>query len=95
MWLLITGSSVQWTIVQTLDQISILLTDSDYVDDVVLFANSVAMLADVLTKRSDEAIPLGLSISWTKTKLHSLSDFLPTSTVIVNDNNVETVDNFI
>ena len=68
-------------------------TDLDYADDIVLFANTVALLADALTTLSEEASPLGLSISWAKTKLQSLSDFLPQppSRVIVNDNEVETV----
>ena len=63
------------------------LTDIDYADDDVLFANSVALLADALTKLSEKVSPLGLSISWIKTKHQS--------SVFVNDNEVETVDNFI
>lgn len=46
-----------------------LLTDLDYADDVAIFAHSRNDIEVALSSLQAEAIKLGLSISWTKTKL--------------------------
>ena len=71
--------------------------DLCYADDVVLFASLIDTLADALAVMNEEASPLGLSINWAKTKIQSLSDFLPPlpSSVVVNNEQVEVVDDFI
>ena len=72
-------------------------TDLDYADDVVLLAKLLDMFSDILTALSEEASPLGLAISWAKTKIQSLSDFLdpPPPSLRVGNESVDVVDEFI
>ena len=48
-------------------------TDLCYADDVALLAYLLDTLADALEALNLEASPLGLTISWAKTKIQSLS----------------------
>ena len=72
-------------------------TDLCYADDVVLFASLIDTLADTLAVMDEEASPLGLTINWAKTKIQSLSDFLPPPPHIIHVNNerVEVVSDFV
>ena len=50
------------------------ITDLDFADDVVIFAELVDGLVRALEVLSEEAEPLGLRVSWLKTKLQSFDD---------------------
>ena len=53
------------------------ITDLCYADDVVVFAEITDTIADALTALHEEATPLGFTINWAKTKMQSLTSFLP------------------
>ena len=53
------------------------LNDFDYADDGDLLAELISLLQSTLLILSQEAAPLGLQVNWAKTKIQSLSDFLP------------------
>ncbi len=50
------------------------ITDLDFADDVVIFAELVDGLVRALEVLSEEAEPLGFRVSWLKTKLQSFDD---------------------
>mgnify|MGYP003487464324 FL=1 len=71
-------------------------TDLDFADDVVLFSELWGVLESALLIFSEEAAELGLQINWNKTKIQSLSDFLPKPPdLFINDTRVESVDSFV
>ena len=45
------------------------ITDPNFADDAVIFAETTEALAEALESLSEEAEPLGLRVSWTKTKV--------------------------
>ena len=53
------------------------LIDFDHADDVALFAELIALLQSTLEIFYQNAASLGLQVNWAKTKIQSLSDFLP------------------
>ena len=72
------------------------LTDFDYADDVALLAELIALLQSTLEIFSQEAAPLGLQVNWAKTKIQSLSDFLPKpDPLTIEGQAVEAVDSFV
>ena len=73
------------------------ITDLCYADDVVVFADFIDTISDALVALHEEATPLGLTINWTKTKVQSLSDFLPPlqSPRSIANHQVEVVDKFL
>ena len=52
------------------------ITDRDFADDAVIFAETTEVLAGALDLLSDEAEPLGFRVSWIKTKVHAFGDIL-------------------
>ena len=52
-------------------------SDFDFADDVALLAEVFDTLISVLSVFEEEASELGLHTNWLKTKVQSLSDFLP------------------
>ena len=72
------------------------ITDLCYADDVVIFASLINTLTDALAIFGEEATPLGMAVNWTKTKIQSLSDYLPPlpGEIDINSERVETVNNF-
>ena len=72
------------------------LTDFDYADHVALLAELIALLQSTLEIFSQEAAPLGLQVNWAKTKIQSLSDFLPKpDPLTIEGQAVESVDSFV
>jgi hypothetical protein len=70
-------------------------TDFDFADDVALLAQIYDLLASTLTIFEEEASELGLHVNWQKTKVQSLSDFLPRpSDIMVEGEVVECVEGF-
>ena len=67
-----------------------LITDLDYADDIVIFADLLDTLKDALFIFNEQSQKLGLHVNWSKTKLQSFS---PPSTLI-GTQPVTTTDNF-
>lgn len=53
------------------------ITDLCYADEIVMFADLIDTISDALAILQEEATPLGLTMNWAKTKVQSLTDFLP------------------
>ena len=73
------------------------ITDLDFADDCVFLAEVMDILSSALSVMAEEARPLGLEISWTKTKVQCLSDFLcdmPAALPVV-DEKISLVDSFL
>jgi exonuclease III len=72
------------------------ITDLDFADDAVIFAETLEILQAALQTLSEEAEPLGLRVSWIKTKIQAFSDILDTATqtVLVCGENVELTERF-
>ena len=72
------------------------ITDLDFADDAVIFAEAVDILTEALETLSEEAEPLGLRVSWIKTKIQAFGDLLDAAvgSVPVGGENVEVVDKF-
>ena len=49
------------------------ITDLDFADDAVIFAETTEVLAEALDSLNEEAEPLGLRVSWIKTKVQEWS----------------------
>ena len=52
------------------------ITDLDFADDAVIFAETLDVLTAALETLSEEAEPLGLRVSWLKTKIQAFGDIL-------------------
>ena len=52
------------------------ITDLDFADVAVIFARTTEVLAKELDSLSVEAEPLGLRVSWIKTKVQAFGDIL-------------------
>ena len=55
-----------------------LITDLDYADDVVIFADLFDTLREALFIFNEQSNKLGLHVNWSKTKLQSFSPWIPT-----------------
>ncbi|CAH1233043.1 Hypp565 [Branchiostoma lanceolatum] len=73
----------------------ITITDLDYADDVAILAELLDVLQLALEVMDRETQPLGLMVSWEKTKVQSLSDYeAPPAALVINTHRVEPVDRF-
>ena len=71
-------------------------TDLDYADDVSLLAEMSEVLLLSLSVMNEEAIPLGLHINWSKTKIQQIGEPCYSQThLTVAGENVEVVDSFV
>ena len=52
------------------------VTDLDFADDAVTFAEMLELLVGALESLSSELEPLGLKVSWVKTKIQVFNDSL-------------------
>ena len=52
-------------------------SDRNYADDVALLTELMKLLLSALEIFAAEVAPIGLVVNWKKTKIQSLSDFLP------------------
>ncbi|KAI8515766.1 hypothetical protein Bbelb_065790 [Branchiostoma belcheri] len=74
---------------------NVTITDLDYADDVAILAEIMQALNLALHIMDSETRPLGLQISWQKTKVQSLSDYQPPpANLTIESNSVEVVDKF-
>ena len=73
-----------------------LITDLDYADDIVIFADLLDTLKDALFLFNEQSKKLGLHVNWSKTKLQSFSPWMPTPpSTLIGAQPVTTTDNFI
>ena len=72
------------------------ITDLDFADDAVIFAETVGILTSALETLSEESEPLGLRVSWIKTKVQAFGDLMDEAgeSVSICGENVEVVDDF-
>ena len=52
------------------------ISDLDFADDAVIFAKTLDILLGALDVLNEESEPLGLWVSWVKTKIQAFSDIL-------------------
>jgi len=71
------------------------ITDLVYADDTALLLPSVDDAAPCLSSFSTAAAPLGLKISWEKTKLQNLGSGPQPTSILVDSNQVDSVDSFV
>uniref|UniRef100_A0A8C3A210 Reverse transcriptase domain-containing protein n=1 Tax=Cyclopterus lumpus TaxID=8103 RepID=A0A8C3A210_CYCLU len=71
-------------------------SDLDFADDAVIFAESLDVLTWALVSLGEESEPLGLRISWIKTKVQAFNDVLAAAveSVPVCGENVEVMETF-
>ena len=73
-----------------------LITDLDYADDVVIFADLFDTLKEALFIVNEQSQKLGLHVNWSKTKLQSFSPWMPTPpSTLIETQPVTKTDNFI
>ena len=72
------------------------VTDLDFADDAVILAETVEALTEALEALSEESEPLGLRVSWVKTKIQAFGDILDAATesLPVAGENVDVVETF-
>ena len=71
------------------------ITDLVYADDTALLLPSMDDAASCFSSFSTAAAPLGLKISWEKTKLQNLGSGPQPTSISVGSNQVESVDSFV
>ena len=73
------------------------ISDLDFADDAVIFAETLDILLGVLGVVNEESEPLGLRVSWVKTKIQAFNDILYAAvlSVAVCGEDVEVVERFI
>ena len=72
-----------------------LITDIDYADDVVIFADLFDTLKEALFIFNEQSQKLELHVNWSKTKLQSFNPWIPTPpSTLIGTQPVTTTDNF-
>ena len=73
------------------------ISDLDFADDAVIFAETLDILLGALDVLIDESEPLGLQVSWVKTKIQAFNDILDAAllSIPVCGEDVEVVERFI
>jgi len=71
------------------------ITDLVYADDTALLLSSMGDAASCLSSFSAAAAPLGLKISWEKTKLQNLGSGPQPTNISVGSNQVDSMDSFV
>ena len=77
-----------------------MITDLDFADDIAIFAETLEALVTALDTLSIESRPLGLKVSWIKTKIQKFVGFFVENNnllppVAVQGEPVSFVDNFV
>ena len=72
------------------------ISDLDFADDAVIFAETLDILLGALEVLNEESEPLGLRVSWVKTKIQAFNDILDAAllSVPVCGEDVEVVESF-
>jgi len=71
------------------------LTDLNYADDAVLLTDDPSQLQPALQCLEEEAIKLGLHVSWVKTKVQNLGSGHGPTPIMVNGEVVEAASSFV
>ena len=76
------------------------ITDLDFADDIAIFAETLEALVTALDTLSIESRPLGLKVSWIKTKIQKFVGFFDENInlpppVVVQGEHVSFVENFV
>ena len=92
--------AIDWILSQVAPQIGITVgdrcfTDLACADDTVIFLSDENQAADCFSALSNAAAPFGLRMSWTKTKVQNLGSGLPSSSLAVDSEIVEGVEEFV
>jgi len=92
--------AIDWILSQVAPQVGITVgdqcfTDLAYADDAVIFLSDEDQAADCFSALSIAAAPFGLTMSWTKTKVQNLGSGLPSSSLNVDGEIVEGVEEFV
>ena len=69
-------------------------TDIDYADDVALLVDKEESFRAALVSMDEEASKFGLRVSWTKTKIQNVGSGPTPSSIIVDGNTVDPVEEF-
>ena len=97
------NTCMDWVLGRTVDRSrcgaavgNVRITDLDFADDAVIFAESLEVLVSALESLHEEARPLGLQVSWIKTKIQVFGDLLgeAVQSVQVCGENIEILDRF-
>ena len=59
------------------------ISDLDFADDAVIFAETLDILLGALEMLNQESEPLGLRVSWVKTKIQAFNDILDAAILAV------------
>ena len=59
------------------------ISDLDFTDDAVIFAETLDILLGALEVLNEESEPLGLRVSWVKTKIQAFNDILDAAILFV------------
>ena len=59
------------------------ISDLDFADDSVIFAETLGILLGALEVLNEESEPLGLPVSWVKTKIQAFNDILDAAVLSV------------
>ena len=72
------------------------ISDLDFADDAVIFAETLEILLGALEVLNEESEPLGLWVSWVKTKIQAFNDILDAAALSmpVSGEDVEVVERF-
>ena len=60
------------------------ISDLDFADDAVIFAETLDILLGALEVLNEESEPLGLRVSWVKTKIQAFGDILDAAVLSVS-----------
>ena len=76
--------------------LNVKISDLDFTDDAVIFAETLDILLGTLDVLNEESKPLGLRVSWVKTKIQAFNDILDAAilSVPVCGEGVEVVERF-
>ena len=97
------SACMDWVLGRTVDRSrcgadvgNVKITDLDFADDAVIFAESLEVLALALEALSGEAGSLGLEVSWIKTKIQVFGDLMDEAvqSVRIHGENIEILDRF-
>jgi len=92
--------AIDWILSQVAPQVGITVgdqcfTDLAYAEDAVIFLTDEDQAADCFSALSNTAAPFGLRMSWTKTKVQNLGSGLPSSSLTVDGEVAEGVEEFV